>query len=275
MSRIISNYTKDSKEKIKKKGVYRITHNKAKGYIYIGSTFCKKGFKERWYEHFRLLRSGNHFNPIFQNIINKYGLQGLNFKVIESHDDKKSTYDREVYWIDFYDKIENIRIINISKEVFAAKDRVLSEYTKNKISKSLKGRKNNNRAINLYQYDFNGKFIKKWRTSEELAKSLGMSRNSFLFKGDFKVHKKFIVFKKKLNKEEMNKIKKSNYRFSMGPKRIPITQYSKDGEFIKEWESTSDAAEFYKVSKGCITQALTGSSKTSCGYIWKYSNNKH
>jgi hypothetical protein len=48
-----------------------------------------------------------------------------------------------------------------------------------------------------------------------------------------------------------------------------IAQYSIDGQFIKFWNSTVEASES-GFNRTAITNCLTGRSKTSGGYIWKY-----
>jgi hypothetical protein len=53
-------------------------------------------------------------------------------------------------------------------------------------------------------------------------------------------------------------------------KSISITQYNLQGNFIKEWNSTQEAASFYNIQKGHICNALNGRSKSSKGFIWKY-----
>ena len=56
---------------------------------------------------------------------------------------------------------------------------------------------------------------------------------------------------------------------SQGPKK-PILQYSVDGVFIGEWDSLKAATDYYHVSKGCLSPALSKQRKTAIGYIWKY-----
>lgn len=51
--------------------------------------------------------------------------------------------------------------------------------------------------------------------------------------------------------------------------KIPILQYSLDGEFIREWPSATDAG---KELKGHICDCLKGRRKTAANYIWKYKN---
>jgi hypothetical protein len=53
---------------------------------------------------------------------------------------------------------------------------------------------------------------------------------------------------------------------------IPIIQYDINGNFIKEWSSTQEAASFYNTQKGHICNVLNGRAKSSNGYKWKYKN---
>ena len=52
-------------------------------------------------------------------------------------------------------------------------------------------------------------------------------------------------------------------------KRKPILQYSKDGEFIREWSHAREASEALGISKRAIYECCAGRSKTSGGFIWK------
>lgn len=47
-----------------------------------------------------------------------------------------------------------------------------------------------------------------------------------------------------------------------------IYQYDRDGNFIREWDSATDAAKYYGVNVNAISNALDSKWK-SCGYIWK------
>lgn len=75
--------------------------------------------------------------------------------------------------------------------------------------------------------------------------------------------------------------RKENANYCTGSKRagekhkIRIYQYTKDGKFIKEWNSLTEAAENYCVKKCTLWGALKGynGAKTCKGFIWKYKNN--
>ena len=49
-----------------------------------------------------------------------------------------------------------------------------------------------------------------------------------------------------------------------------VLQYTKNGEFVKEYDSLSDASKSIGVSKSNLSSACIGRRKTCKGYIWKY-----
>ena len=51
---------------------------------------------------------------------------------------------------------------------------------------------------------------------------------------------------------------------------IPILQFSKDGEFIKEWPSAKDAKHQLGVPSSNICNCLKGKRKTAGGFVWRY-----
>ena len=55
-------------------------------------------------------------------------------------------------------------------------------------------------------------------------------------------------------------------------RKLVVIQYSKQGMFIKEWESAKEAALALKVVQSAIVNCATGKSITSAGYKWQYKN---
>lgn len=49
-----------------------------------------------------------------------------------------------------------------------------------------------------------------------------------------------------------------------------VLQFSKDGLFIREWKSISDANKELNIKNGSISAVCKGKLKTTGGYIWKY-----
>ena len=51
---------------------------------------------------------------------------------------------------------------------------------------------------------------------------------------------------------------------------IPIIQLSKDGTFIKEWQSAHEAERKLGIAHQSICACCQGKSKTAGGFVWKY-----
>ena len=51
---------------------------------------------------------------------------------------------------------------------------------------------------------------------------------------------------------------------------IPVYQYGLDGQFIKSWDSVSDAARAIKCNPSQIINQISGRTITCHGYLWSY-----
>lgn len=67
-------------------------------------------------------------------------------------------------------------------------------------------------------------------------------------------------------------IKKANIgKFGIkNGKHKKVYQYNKDGTFIKEWDSISDAARFYNTYRSNIVCNCKGKTRHSVGFLWSY-----
>ena len=79
-------------------GIYVITCN-VNNKKYVGSS---TNIAQRWNSHKSLLKRGKHKNAYLQNTYNKYGVDTLEFKIIEIAD-KTKLEKRETFWISHYD----------------------------------------------------------------------------------------------------------------------------------------------------------------------------
>lgn len=95
-------------------GIYKII-NKVNGKFYIGSS---DRLEKRKYEHWKLLKSGKHFNSHLQNAWNLYGENNFEFIIVEECEPSVQ-FEREQFYLDtlnpFGDNGYNI-IRQISKE---------------------------------------------------------------------------------------------------------------------------------------------------------------
>lgn len=51
---------------------------------------------------------------------------------------------------------------------------------------------------------------------------------------------------------------------------VSVDQYELDGTFVRNWESASDAARFYRIRIENITRVCKGRRKTTAGYLWRF-----
>lgn len=54
----------------------------------------------------------------------------------------------------------------------------------------------------------------------------------------------------------------------------PVNQYSKDGKFIKHWESMSEVEKELGADTGSIIRVCKGLQHTCIGYVWEYAQKK-
>ena len=71
---------------------------------------------------------------------------------------------------------------------------------------------------------------------------------------------------KKLHREQMENCWKKH--------SLPILQFTKDGTFVKEWPSLSEAYRQLGISYGNICNCLKGRRKSAGGFVWRYAPGK-
>ena len=53
-------------------------------------------------------------------------------------------------------------------------------------------------------------------------------------------------------------------------KRKVVYQYTRDGDFIKEWSSASEVSRILSINTDCISACCRGTKKTYKDYEWSY-----
>lgn len=263
MINIVSNYTNHSRAEVKLKGVYLITFLHAPDKVYVGSTFSKKGFYHRWYQHIHCLRKNKHHCKHLQSIVNKHGLSNLLFTILEVIDDKALSYQKEKEYIDIYKSSH--KLVNTVEEAYSMRNYIPSKEIKDKLSAKMKGKRTYDNRKAVYQYSINGDLIQKWESFKYLSESYSRGRNYFYFKGDFKCFSDFILVKNPDNTD----IKCIECNGAYTTQKKKVNQYTIDGTFVKSWNCGRDAEKFLDVKKGAISQAVSGDIKILKGFIWK------
>jgi len=158
-----------------KECIYKIT-NIINNKVYIGSS--ASGFLRRKNIHVCDLSKNKHHSKKLQNRWNKHGKENFKFEVIEYCESSK-LLEKEQYWINFYDSYH--KGYNATPIAGNCKGRPVSEETRLKIMKSLKGRKvirtiehniNNGKSRRkiVFQYNKVGDIINKFESAASAAK---------------------------------------------------------------------------------------------------------
>lgn len=147
----------NSIEDIHRCGVYMIFHCSKPHVFYVGSTgvfndrIGKIGFARRFHCHIYDLRKGKHHSSFLQNIVNKYGINGLKMVILEVTAPAEAV-KREQYYLDImHPKLNTNKVstsplgVKRSDELkqrwsIQRKGRKVSMETKMAISNTLKGR---------------------------------------------------------------------------------------------------------------------------------------
>ena len=119
----------------------------------------------------------------------------------------------------------------------------------------------------VYQFSNNGRLIRSYESAKEAANEIGISRASIqhVCTGVGKLKTAGGYF---WSYYEDGRIEQNNN--SKGKRRV--SQYSVEGELIKEYENVKTAAKEVQLSEASIRQACNGTAgrKTAGGFIWRY-----
>lgn len=126
----------------------------------------------------------------------------------------------------------------------------------------------NKRAV--VQFSFQGELIKEWETASEAARSLKISGNriSSVCAGLTKTTGGFIWMYKDISQSKIE----SQIEYSLSPAKNSrkVIQLTKEGVFLREWNSTSVASKATGIMKTGICQVCIGNRKTAGGFKWIY-----
>lgn len=241
-------------------GIYKILNIK-NNKLYVGSALS---VYSRLNTHKRLLNNKKHPNSHLQKSWEKYGLENFIFEIIEECD-VNLLQEREEYYIKHYQANNNK--FGYNKRINCKTNLGLkySDEHKKNLSLAHMGIKRTEEAHKkivqsqykkVYKYDLDGNFLMEYDSVQSAGKECEAhpANISMCARGIIKKTKNFIWSYEKVDK--INVIKKK------------VLQFTKNGEFVKEWENAINAVKFYK----CIWlyNCLKDNSKNCVGFKWKY-----
>lgn len=218
---------------MKESGVYMFQSILYPERVYIGSTTDL--ISRRWV-HLKNLRVNTHHSSKLQNHINKYGIEDLEFSILESGEYFNSVHllSREQGWfIPYLFRGTEKPYFNMTK---IAGSTVGVKKTEEQCRKS--GEANIGNKYRLGSYP-----SKETREKQRKAK---------------------------LGKTAWNKGKIVD---EVWGNKKSILQYDLKMNFIQEWNSAFDAARGLSIIPNHIYSVMKGERKSACGFIWKYKNN--
>jgi group I intron endonuclease len=219
--------------------IYKIT-NKTDGKMYVGQTI--QMLEERWKQHRRMKGNCLYLRRAFE----KYGIDNFVFEMICDCSNEELDKFEKQYMIEFNSMVPNG--YNLREGGNGGRHH---EETKRKISASLKGRTDFERC------DWTGK-----HHSEETKKKI-----SDALKGRTDIIRGLGQDWTGKHHSEESKQKMSDSH----NKRI--NQYDLNNNFIKTFDSITNAAKETNNNRQSIGKCCNNKYKTAGGFIWRFDNN--
>lgn len=220
-------------------GIYKYQNN-INGKVYIGQAVDIQA-RYRGHKSSSFNPRDKDYNMVIHQAIRKYGLENFSFEVIEECE-REQLNEREVYWIAYYDS-----------------------YRKGYNATEGGNESHIHLGKPIELFTLQGEYVTEYPNITEAAKAIGVNRGTLygILRGE-RLSAKGYQFRLKGDTTPI-----TPYKSKQGGK-IPIYQYTKDGTFIKEWESATAAGRELNIDSSSITKVLKGKLKSCGGYAWRY-----
>lgn len=236
-------------------------HTTPSGKVYIGLT--GKQPKERW-------DSGHGYrnNPHFWNAIKLYGWNNIKHEILYTNLTKEEAGKIERQLIAEYDSRNPDKGYNELEGGTFGYTFSHTEETKKKISESSSQRWSDETQHTLMSERMSGKnnpFYGKTH-SDEVRKIISEKNKQLLEEQkSIRNHRLATYWKGKTRKAD-------SVEKSARAKWKPVNQYTKDGQFIKTWDSAKEACDTLHICKSTVSQCCKGTKPSAGGYIWRYAD---
>ncbi len=244
--------------------VYKHTAPNGKCYIGITSTSLKRRCGNG---------SGYYKNEYFTKAIKKYGWENFTHEILFDNLEQEEAERIERELIKKYSSNDKRFGYNITDGGEKCKRHAQS--SKEKMSKAKKGKYAGEKS---YWYGKHRSEETKMKLHNALSGKMSGDKNPNYGKPLSNEQKKKIGESRtgKHYPKLAEAIKNSPICIANREKTMkPIMQFTKDGEFVREWKSAPDASEFllgHRRGQSNICSCANGVLKSAYGFIWKYQN---
>lgn len=221
--------------------IYKIT-NKLNGKFYVGRTI--KSLNKRFYDHCYEALERNSKN-YFHRAIRKYGKENFVIEEIELCD-PIHIGEKEIFWISELKPHYN--------QTLGGDGGMLGFKHSNKTKKLI-----SEKRMGKYTGEDNP-FYGQHHTEETKQKLSEFRKGKRFSKG----------FTGKSHKEESKSKTSQTLKNNPNIKRTKVFQYDIEGNFLREFQSFADAAQFVKTSPSNIKYTCEGKFNHCKGYRWSY-----
>ena len=223
--------------------IYKYTSPSGKSYI--GQTIQTKEQRERH-------GKGYERCPVFYKAIQKYGIENFTYEILEEVEQEKLD-EREIYYISLYD--------TLVPNGYNVSTGGLQGCVPESCKKTL-------------QFDLCGNLIKEWSSLSEAVRFYNMNKGNIAAccRHEKRTAEGYIWQYADDVQLEFHIEDQRTYSAIRQGTRIPVLQFTLDGELVREYESISQAYEITKIRHIGESLRHPESRHTCGGYIWKFKN---
>lgn len=142
-------------------------------------------------------------------------------------------------------------------------------YSSEEVREKVRGA-NNGASRKIKQYDLEGNLIAEFETLTKAYEMTGLHYKNI--SKALNSHRKtaYGYVWKFADDKEITYSKRKSYSKNVSRNRRAILQYDLNGNFMKEFESSTEAGQILKVNRVNIIKNLKGITKSAYGFRWKY-----